>query len=386
MRPVTKGVTPNGYPYDIDVTSDNTLVTSLKDTAYKLKFKSTTTSVNEALKTFTPTLWQVLFDVWLELVAYDAGQIDEPMDLDDLRAAKIPIENQITTKYQSANLLLATKIGKFCSYCEQKIGESIAVEHVAPKSEYPLFSIAWANFLLSCDVCNGAANKGIKPTRKKLKKEYPTIDNEWDYYNAIRTKYVWPDTNSSAYRCMPLVLEYWSESGQEWKAVDDAASVRLGTQVTDYDLPTRRVKALIYLTDKHKKPLERLVRVHHYIAGTYRTQADETIGLLGLNKDGVGTSGSSADTRLIDRTRAWFAILGVLNLLQGVPPHNFDAVWIPVVTSLAATTGFFSVWVRILELLNWNNPSNISETLLARFLRETNNSTGFPGTNTAQIP
>lgn len=53
---------------------------------------------------------------------------------------------------------------KKCAFCESHIThiDYGQIEHFQPKSKYPELCFEWNNFLLSCSVCNGKANKGDK--------------------------------------------------------------------------------------------------------------------------------------------------------------------------------------------------------------------------------
>lgn len=65
--------------------------------------------------------------------------------------------------YDEAKPDLASRLGRYCSYCERKIETSLAVEHIQPKhpaaTRHPVG--AWSNFLLACVNCN--STKGEKP-------------------------------------------------------------------------------------------------------------------------------------------------------------------------------------------------------------------------------
>lgn len=76
--------------------------------------------------------------------------------------------------YKDAKDDLADKIGRYCSYCEMKVWNSIEVEHVIPRNNGG-DPTSWSNFLLSCRYCNG-----IKNDR-----------------NISRTGYFWPDTDNT---------------------------------------------------------------------------------------------------------------------------------------------------------------------------------------------
>lgn len=66
--------------------------------------------------------------------------------------------------YQNAKQHLIENLGDYCCYCERKIVEGLAVEHIKPKSNprYSNLEFSWKNFLLACLRCNGNDNKGNK--------------------------------------------------------------------------------------------------------------------------------------------------------------------------------------------------------------------------------
>lgn len=65
------------------------------------------------------------------------------------------------TAYSQARGDLIERMGQYCSYCNQKLPASLAVEHVQPKSLNPELELSWENFLLGCTNCN--STKGSKP-------------------------------------------------------------------------------------------------------------------------------------------------------------------------------------------------------------------------------
>lgn len=68
---------------------------------------------------------------------------------------------RIYTSYSNARRDLIDRMGQYCSYCNQKLPASLAVEHVQPKSLFPALELEWENFLLACTNCN--STKGNKP-------------------------------------------------------------------------------------------------------------------------------------------------------------------------------------------------------------------------------
>lgn len=65
--------------------------------------------------------------------------------------------------YGQARRRLIENIGQYCSYCEIPLATNLAIEHMLPKSDFPLMSLVWENFLLACPLCNSYKND--KPTR-----------------------------------------------------------------------------------------------------------------------------------------------------------------------------------------------------------------------------
>lgn len=77
--------------------------------------------------------------------------------------------------YTNAVEPLVGVIGRYCSYCEMRVGNSIEVEHVVS-----LYNggeaYSWENFLLSCKHCNGPSNKGYK-VKSRADYCWPDQDN-----------------------------------------------------------------------------------------------------------------------------------------------------------------------------------------------------------------
>lgn len=77
----------------------------------------------------------------------------------------VPLEadgsNKVFTAYGNARRDLIDRMGQYCSYCNQKLPSSLAVEHVQPKKPNPTLELEWTNFLLGCTNCN--STKGDKP-------------------------------------------------------------------------------------------------------------------------------------------------------------------------------------------------------------------------------
>lgn len=57
-------------------------------------------------------------------------------------------------EYGDAKDYLIKNIGSYCSYCERKINNILAVEHIKPKKHNRDLEFSWHNFLLACTNCN----------------------------------------------------------------------------------------------------------------------------------------------------------------------------------------------------------------------------------------
>lgn len=376
MRPVGRGARGT-YGYDIDLSSYANLQTSLGN--YTLNFNAAAV-VN--LIGANPTMWNILL-VWLWVTSVDAGQAVAPPNIADYRAALTTIKNRIDDQYRTAANPLITNLGRFCSYCEKPQPSPLSVEHIAPKDNYPLFALAWDNFMLSCTVCNVAGTgKGTDPQRVTVAGWGAPPANELDYYTRIRATYLWPD-DQLAYRNLVPQLQYQRQAPPNaWVPVPAQQSARAGMTITASDYTTRRNTANIYL-DGTNNLYSRDVRVMLVPAGG--NAATNALGLLKLNSTGIAPPPNppTSDGRMFDRTKAWFTAVGMLDAtryLVGQPWQN----WWATVPTLAAAVGYFSVWVRVLELMNVNVPGT-ANPLLGQFLTDVTAST-YPGTDATAIP
>lgn len=58
--------------------------------------------------------------------------------------------------YADAKPFLASRLGRYCSYCERRVATNLAVEHIQPKglTAYAALAGRWDNYLLGCVNCN----------------------------------------------------------------------------------------------------------------------------------------------------------------------------------------------------------------------------------------
>ncbi|MFO0291408.1 MAG: HNH endonuclease [bacterium] len=368
MRPVNKGDRGNDYPYDLD-----TDLKTVKPFTFQKQAIVNLVGTN-------PTLEQVLVDIWLRMVKLNPKK--RSRDYDDLNAALPRVKEVIGDTYKQASVPLTTRLGAFCSFCESPVTGLLEVEHIAPKAEYPTYSVIWENFLLACSACNTA--KSNIPSRSTVRawlgNNAPT---ERQYYDEITKRhYIWPDKDTNAYSGFSVDLYYQSQPSNQWKKLLEQNSVDFENIHLGTDINHRTVRAKIII--RQKKYLTRNVEVR-LSANNNNKYAKEMIELCKLNY--LGNTGSTYDRRVVNRTEAWFKALKILKSLSEPSivgnQTAFDTVWLGILTS-AASVGFYSVWITILQRLDWSDPSG--NALLGRFINETNTSNFFPGTDTANVP
>lgn len=83
--------------------------------------------------------------------------------------------------YGDAQPVLIDRVGRYCSYCEMRLDNVPAVEHISPKSKDSARERDWNNFLLACAYCNAYKRDDPKPS---LLPEYcwPDRDNTFRAY------------------------------------------------------------------------------------------------------------------------------------------------------------------------------------------------------------
>jgi uncharacterized protein (TIGR02646 family) len=69
--------------------------------------------------------------------------------------------NKVYSDYANARRDLISRMGEFCSYCNMRLGTSLAVEHVQPKKHQSHLELEWSNFLLACTNCNSTKGDEI---------------------------------------------------------------------------------------------------------------------------------------------------------------------------------------------------------------------------------
>lgn len=65
------------------------------------------------------------------------------------------------SKYQEAEPYLEKRIGAYCSFCEMRVNNALAVEHKESKNSGGAL-MDWSNLLLSCVYCNSRKLEKIR--------------------------------------------------------------------------------------------------------------------------------------------------------------------------------------------------------------------------------
>jgi 5-methylcytosine-specific restriction endonuclease McrA len=282
--------------------------------------------------------------------------------------------------YGEAREPLYDALGRYCSYCEQKVSETIAVEHVAPKANYPMTSVCWANFLLCCRTCN--STKDEKPARDVAWLAAAT--DEVDRYDKIRAHYLLPDDSTAAYTALMPAL--YANTGAGYQRIDDDVSVsnalvRTSKGNTGTKTPTAQVP---FTTGA----LNARVQVRLVPSAPSLAVAQASFDALGFEKNGVG---SSDDNRMWDRTNQWLEAVDEFRKLDVTT--DFANQW-STVCRLAGSVGFFTTWIRVLQLRGGAvapyppAPAVRTSYLLPQFLQQLTQGqdAAYPNTDTTLLP
>lgn len=293
----------------------------------------------DVMKTVSPSLDDCLVR-WSTVVELELQQQAVPPRWQEAADA---IEAAVADRgYQGAGPFLLATLGEYCSYCESWLSTQVAVEHVAPKSQFPMYSCSWDNFLIACTACN--SNKNARPSRAQAYAwaQTPLLPSpgEVDCYSALRyNHYVWPDVQADSYQVLVPELFWRSPAGQFELLIGG-----MGTNPQSRLSPRRPpdpATGTVWadLSDGATVYPDIQVEVHMVPANA---RAIEAVALTDLNDRQRGIS----DRRVYNRTLAWFSVLKFVQMLRsGV---QFEVVW-PLLVDNSRTAGFFSVYVRILS-------------------------------------
>ena len=287
--------------------------------------------------------------------------------------------NQVTNVYKTAAAPLTQDLGAFCSYCGSDLPGLIEVEHTVPKAPYPKFATDWDCFLLSCGPCN--TSKSNAPSRADvIKATHLSAPTERDLYDLIRKKrYVWPDLDPTCWVDLPVQLEYFDTTLSDWVSLAAADAMNLGNTLIAYDVINHKVLADVSVGGVMTSNVQVAVKVRDTAGKLWTT---EMIDLMQFNEDVVKPTTGTYDRRQMNRTRAWFSALAACNLLKSATDQfGFDLLW-QQIPMMGASSGFYSVWVTVLERFKDFNHTNLA----TRFVAETNVPLYYPNTCTSDLP
>lgn len=342
MRPLLRPGRPGTYP-DFSVTST---YQQLIDDLWEVNIARPSAQIRTALNIARPTAISLADVTWgLRLIAINPpprrkrnADGTPPPRPTALQAARDALMRRVVNQYSEANDPLRAGLGRFCSYCEQTLSEFIATEHVVPKAPWPLTSVSWDNFLLSCRACNSF--KWDHPDRDELAawRLNPAPADDLESYREIRGYYLWPDTSVNAYRGLLPVLYYRSTTG--WQPVPTRLSVADGVRCVDHGREPDKI--VIADIPSRGRIVRAQVRVLLVAGGVDATFADRTLRVNKMDLTGVN---KGDDSRMWDRTQRWLeAVETFTDLSQAWSPQLWNAA------IRTARTGFLSTWVRVLEL------------------------------------
>ncbi|MFT5913915.1 MAG: hypothetical protein ACJAWV_000901 [Flammeovirgaceae bacterium] len=101
-----------------------------------------------------------------------------PINKGDWPKIKSGRKNKIFTDWKRAKKDLVERTGDYCHFCEMRVTNALAIEHIFPREHFTKQSGNWVNFLLICNYCNGHKSDGLL--------KYP-----------YHKKYFWPHFNNT---------------------------------------------------------------------------------------------------------------------------------------------------------------------------------------------
>lgn len=351
-----------------------------------LTFASTNAAILQKLAGNLPPYyynWTVTLGYALNLLLNNVKGTPFPnITLDEKKKLITAIWSQVTDIYKTASAPLTQDLGDYCSYCGTALPGLIEVEHCVPKSQYPTYATDWVNFLLCCGPCN--TSKGDKPSRVTAQpwtgQPAPT---EQQYYTAIRNNhYEWPDLNSTCWNDLPTGMKFLNPTDGNWYTLSNQESVNANNKLTGYDVVNHRVYANVMYQGVMRNNVQVAVLVFTNNTHGMGVRAREMIDQMQFNNDVTNPLTGTYDRRVMNRTRAWFYALEKLKLLQTATTQaEFNLLW-PQVPMMGAVSGFYGVWLDVLEGFNdfSGNPYD------ARFVADTNVPLYYPNTDTTNLP
>ena len=89
------------------------------------------------------------------------------------------------------HLKLAT--GSYCHFCEMKVTNALAIEHIKPQTHFPRLQNQWENFLLICNYCN-SEKLAMIPKNYRTDYFWPHLNNTLLAFDFNFTANVIPNT------------------------------------------------------------------------------------------------------------------------------------------------------------------------------------------------
>jgi hypothetical protein len=384
MRPVTKG-NPTNYAFYTGPSETGYTFTFVTNKPVAIVYNAIVGATTGPAVTFT-----VLKTMTELLNVSIKGYVFPNPRPGKVAKAKLSMQRSLANTYRTARPDLVAELGEFCSFCELPIADHLLpVEHRAPKSLYPTYTVWWWNFLLACRDCN--SKKGNKPPRAEATgwtgSAAPT---EEDLIAAIKAQYYWPDIDANTYRVISRTYRYDTNTvAPTTLGAADAAS--RANRLVSFTATTVRAD----VQDTGMMHNNTRVEVQIVRNGGNATIGDRTLGSTGINETTNG--------RCAQRTRVWLAICTELDNIMttvgnvvgaGNKRQVFNGMWSTLLRA-AVRAGFYSVWVDITE--GYPFPAGMTTALLqadlgAQFVWDTNPANNasvdqvFRGVDVTQVP
>ncbi len=250
--------------------------------------------------------------------------------------------------YDVLRTYLFSRIGAYCSYCEQPVANDSAVEHKIPKAAaqgFPRQATEWRNLLLACQSCNAA--KWQTPSKQDVHGDARQDREEW-YLEALKL-WVWPDSTAAMrYQPAPSVDEIYRLIRFEHSPKTQDALATAGLVRKPWRTAMAPAWALAPQTKTWVLPNDNYITTQPNPV-VLRQRVVATIAGLNLNLNNTDDPGYN-NRRVDNRDDARGAALGALGQLEtvyaGTPNPATDRVILTVKTirEAALATGFWSVW------------------------------------------
>lgn len=83
----------------------------------------------------------------------------------------------VFNNWRRAKPYLVDRTGLYCHFCEMRVNNSLAVEHIKSRTDHPKLSNYWNNFLLICTSCNSSKNAKQVLSPYNQKYYWPHLNN-----------------------------------------------------------------------------------------------------------------------------------------------------------------------------------------------------------------